>query len=274
MMKFYQENKVNPFGACLPLVFQLPVFISLFYMLRKDLRYDICPEINAPNGTELHGSGFPKACGTDAAHFLGIHDITNKATGTVLIVLIVLYVGSQLISTLIMSQPTMDRNQRYLMMALPVVFVPFVINFPAGLLVYWITTNLWTLAQQFTIRETLGRRWDAKWEAEEAAKAEQAAASGSRSKRPSSSGSAAATAEPAAETPAPSGFMGRMLARAQDAQQQAATQNDAKARGGGRATAKPKPARAGGDESTPAPRPAAGPPPSARQKKKRSGRRR
>ena len=39
MMKFYQENKVNPFGSCLPLVLQLPVFISLFYMLRKDLQH-------------------------------------------------------------------------------------------------------------------------------------------------------------------------------------------------------------------------------------------
>src|SRR3954452_11917924 len=41
MMRFYQENKVNPFSSCLPLVAQLPVFISLFYMLRTDLRYDI-----------------------------------------------------------------------------------------------------------------------------------------------------------------------------------------------------------------------------------------
>jgi YidC/Oxa1 family membrane protein insertase len=42
MMKFYQENKVNPFGSCLPLVAQLPVFFALFYMLRKDLKIDIC----------------------------------------------------------------------------------------------------------------------------------------------------------------------------------------------------------------------------------------
>ena len=39
MMKFYQENKVNPFGSCLPLLLQLPVFLSLFYMLRKDLKH-------------------------------------------------------------------------------------------------------------------------------------------------------------------------------------------------------------------------------------------
>ncbi len=46
MMKFYRENKVNPFASCLPMVAQFPVFISLYYMLRIDLRHDICPEIN------------------------------------------------------------------------------------------------------------------------------------------------------------------------------------------------------------------------------------
>src|ERR1700732_5329056 len=43
LMKFYKENNVNPLGSCLPLVAQLPVFISLFYMLRSDLRRNICP---------------------------------------------------------------------------------------------------------------------------------------------------------------------------------------------------------------------------------------
>src|SRR5215204_2599043 len=42
MMRFYQENKVNPFASCVPLLAQLPVFITLFYVLQKDLRFDIC----------------------------------------------------------------------------------------------------------------------------------------------------------------------------------------------------------------------------------------
>src|SRR5437588_10938974 len=46
IMKFYKENNVNPFGSCLPLLAQIPVFISLFYMLRSSLRHDICPDIN------------------------------------------------------------------------------------------------------------------------------------------------------------------------------------------------------------------------------------
>src|ERR1700761_1731692 len=45
MMKFYKENNVNPLGSCLPMVAQLPVLISLYYMLRKNLREDICPKV-------------------------------------------------------------------------------------------------------------------------------------------------------------------------------------------------------------------------------------
>ena len=48
MMKFYRENKINPFASCLPLLAQLPVFLSLFYMLQDDLRFDICPEVSPP----------------------------------------------------------------------------------------------------------------------------------------------------------------------------------------------------------------------------------
>ena len=71
-----------------------------------------------------------------------------------LVVLIVLYVGSQLASTLI-ATATADPNQRRLMLLLPVVFVVILYRYPAGLLVYWITTNLWTVGQQFLIRRRL-----------------------------------------------------------------------------------------------------------------------
>jgi YidC/Oxa1 family membrane protein insertase len=149
-MKFYRENKINPFASCLPMVAQLPVFLSLYYMLRTDLRHDICPDINPP------GVAHPKPCGaTPDSGFLFIPDLTSKATGGVLIALIVLYVGSQLFSTLLMSTTT-DRTQRMIFIALPFLFVLFVINFPAGLLVYWITTNLWTIVQQTIVRKRLG----------------------------------------------------------------------------------------------------------------------
>jgi len=157
MMKFYQENKVNPFGSCLPLVLQLPVFFSLFYMLRKDLKLDICPTI--VTYAKEHGTSVTNvACNQvdpGSAKFLFIPDLTAHATGWVLAVLLVLYVGSQLLSSILMSV-TADRNQRFIMIALPFVFVPFIQGFPAGLLVYWITTNFWTVGQQYIIRRTAG----------------------------------------------------------------------------------------------------------------------
>jgi YidC/Oxa1 family membrane protein insertase len=173
MMKFYQENKVNPLGSCLPLVAQFPVFISLFYMLRKDLRQNICPGIQlaAHTGKGLGhvGSGSTVACtahvagvdpatahaGAQAARFLFISDMTNTATGAVLIILIALYIGTQLVSSLLMSATT-DRNQRMLMIGLPFVFTVFIIRFPAGLIMYWITTNTWTILQQYIVRKRVG----------------------------------------------------------------------------------------------------------------------
>ncbi len=166
MMKFYQSNKVNPLGSCLPLVAQLPVFLSLFYMLRKDLKLDICPGIgeyaarigkSVSDVTCSQFSANPPPVNPDAGaeQFFFIPDLTSSATGTVLIVLLVMYVGSQLVSSLLMTV-TADKNQRRLMAALPFVFTIFIINFPAGLLVYWITTNCWTIVQQYIVRKTIG----------------------------------------------------------------------------------------------------------------------
>jgi YidC/Oxa1 family membrane protein insertase len=158
VMKFYKENNVNPLGSCLPLAAQLPVFISLFYMLREDLRVNICPQTQAAYQASHHVSAAHTVpCGpNNGANFLFIPDITNKATGAVLIVLILLYVGTQLASSLMMASPTMDKTQRQIMTFMPLVFVFVIINFPAGLLVYWITTNTWTMGQQYFIRRAIG----------------------------------------------------------------------------------------------------------------------
>lgn len=156
VMKFYKENEVNPFASCLPLVAQLPVFIGLFYTLRSNLRKDICPGIQQAYQA-IHGHAATVACGSGhGAGFLFINDITTPAKGLTLVVLILLYVGTQLASSLMMATPTMDRTQRQITLLLPLFFVIFIINFPAGLLVYWITTNTWTMAQQYVIRKRIG----------------------------------------------------------------------------------------------------------------------
>jgi YidC/Oxa1 family membrane protein insertase len=137
MMKFYQENKVNPLGSCLPLLLQIPFFIALFELLRSD--------------------SFQADIAGNAA-FGPINDLAEPLTGqpVVLGFMIVLYVATQLIATMITSIGG-DKTQQRIMMALPFVFVVFIINFEAGLIVYWITTNVWTIGQQLVVRKLYPR---------------------------------------------------------------------------------------------------------------------
>ncbi len=254
LMKFYKENQVNPLGSCLPLVAQLPVFISLFYMLRTSLRADICPQVQ-PNAHLVNGHwvGISNAhtvpCGPhNGAGFLFIPDLTNKATGAVLVVLVILYVGTQLASSIMMSSPTMDQTQRRIMMFLPVVFVVFIINFPAGVLVYWITTNAWTMGQQYVIKRRLGPVTPAP-----AAGGDGGAGSGGGSGGGGARGRPAAAAVPVADKNGSNGSSGGGLAGLLR----------------GRSKQADSPAVGAGNRSRGGP-----PPPPPRKKKKRSGRRR
>jgi YidC/Oxa1 family membrane protein insertase len=134
LMDFYRENKINPLASCVPLLLQLPVFFALFSLLRSD-------EFK----TEIHASGNPD--------FLSL-PLDEKATGAALVILMLLYFVTMVGSTSIMASSA-EGNQRLMMYALPVVFTPFVINFPAGLVVYWITTNLWTMGQQWVVKQVI-----------------------------------------------------------------------------------------------------------------------
>jgi YidC/Oxa1 family membrane protein insertase len=243
VMKVYQENKINPFASCLPIAAQFPFFIGLYYLLRSDLRFEICGVGTAPCGEVAGANG--------AESFLFIPDLTDKATGAVLVVLIVLYIGSQLLSS-ILTPSTGDRNTKMLMYGLPFVFTFFIIQFPAGLIVYWITTNLWTVAQGYVLRKRLGPI-----------------------RAPDADGAPAKTqANEDGAGGAPKGLMSRlaeMMAKAS-----ASAGANAPATAGANAPAK-TPATAGAKApSPPVPKPIrSGPPPQPpRKKKKRSGRRR
>jgi YidC/Oxa1 family membrane protein insertase len=135
MMAFYQENKINPFASCVPLLLQLPVFMALFYLLRSD---DFQEEIHAPGSNP---------------DFFGI-TLDEKAVGAALIILVVLYFVTMVGSTSIMAASA-EGNQRLLMYALPVFFTPLIISFPAGLVIYWITTNVWTMGQQWVVKKLI-----------------------------------------------------------------------------------------------------------------------
>jgi YidC/Oxa1 family membrane protein insertase len=134
LMKFYRENNINPASSCLPLLAQLPIFIGLFYTLRNFAKH-------------------PPAGDLSWLHFLPsiAENVSSHWSGWVLIVV---YVTSQFASTYFMSG-TMQKSQRYLMMALPFFFIPFIIHFPAGLVLYWMTTNLWTVGQGLITRRLI-----------------------------------------------------------------------------------------------------------------------
>ncbi|HSC91139.1 MAG TPA: YidC/Oxa1 family membrane protein insertase [Gaiellaceae bacterium] len=136
LMKFYKENNINPAASCLPIVAQIPVFLSLYFVLKNaekglfqgasDLGWlGILPDITAPANS--HWSGY---------------------------LLIVVYAASQLTSTLLMST-TMDRMQRTMLIVLPLAFVFVIVNFPAGLVLYWVTSNLWTTGQGLITRRLM-----------------------------------------------------------------------------------------------------------------------
>jgi YidC/Oxa1 family membrane protein insertase len=134
LMKFYKENQINPAASCLPMLAQLPVFIALYYSLRTFAKH--------PPGGNL-----------SFLHFIpSIADHTTSHWGG--FVLLVVYVASQMASTLYMSA-TVDKTQRILFMVMPLVFVFVIARFPAGLVLYWVTTNLWTVGQGLITRRLM-----------------------------------------------------------------------------------------------------------------------
>src|SRR6266852_5887956 len=134
LMKFYRENNINPAASCLPLAAQIPVFIGLFYTLRAFAKH--------PPAGDLSWLHFLPSIAQHAdKHWSGF-------------VLLVIYVTSQLASTYFMSG-TMQKSQRWLMMILPFAFIPFILRFPAGLVLYWMTTNLWTVGQGLITRRLI-----------------------------------------------------------------------------------------------------------------------
>jgi YidC/Oxa1 family membrane protein insertase len=131
LMKFYRENQINPAASCLPLVAQLPVFFALYFVLREFSKHP-------PSGSLSWLHIVPNIADHANAHWSGY-------------LLLVIYAASQVSSTYFMSA-TMDKTQRYLMMVLPIFFITFLLRFPRGLVIYWVTTNLWTVGQGLVTR--------------------------------------------------------------------------------------------------------------------------
>jgi YidC/Oxa1 family membrane protein insertase len=137
LMKFYRENNINPAASCLPLLAQFPVFIALYLVLRAFSKHPPAGDLSWLNGF------VPNIAEHANHHWSGY-------------LLLAVYVVTQLVSTFLMSA-TMERSQRIMMMVLPLLFVTFLLNFPVGLVIYWVTTNLWTVGQGLITRRLMPR---------------------------------------------------------------------------------------------------------------------
>jgi YidC/Oxa1 family membrane protein insertase len=136
LMKFYRENQINPAASCLPLLLQIPVFFALYFVLREFSKHP-------PAGSLSWLHIVPNIADHANSHWSGY-------------LLLVIYAASQVASTYFMSA-TMDKTQRYVMMVLPVFFITFLLRFPMGLVIYWVTTNLWTVGQGLVTRRLTQR---------------------------------------------------------------------------------------------------------------------
>ena len=144
MMRLFQENKVNPFGSCLPIVFQIPIFIALFYVLRDF-------------------SGANQGDNEDLSFMWVIPDISEqfRSMGWTAIIVAIIYGASQLLATEVSMATTPQTSdlQRKLFRVMPVFIVGGLFlypDIPAGLVLYWMTTNLWTGGQQVVLKRRLG----------------------------------------------------------------------------------------------------------------------
>lgn len=129
MMKLYQTEKINPLGGCLPIVIQIPVFISLYWVLL--------------GGAEMRG----------AEWILWIKDLSAQDPYFVLPIIMVI---SMVVQTKLNPTPP-DPIQAKVMMAMPFVFGVMFFWFPAGLVLYWVVNNVLSILQQWMITRTIER---------------------------------------------------------------------------------------------------------------------
>ena len=139
MLALYKDNGVNPLASCFPFLLQIPFFIAIYNLLRSDtFREDVLD------------SGASES-------FLFIDSIIEKPQGAETAILIALFIATTALTfvyTMAQTQTT-SGPQRYIFMALPILFAPLIASQPAGLGLYWIATNVWSLGQQAVVQKLI-----------------------------------------------------------------------------------------------------------------------
>jgi YidC/Oxa1 family membrane protein insertase len=139
MMALYKKHGVNPLASCFPFLLQIPFFIAVYSLLRGDSFHN-----------DVVDSGASQS-------FLFINSIIEKPEGAekwILIILFITTTAATFIYTTATTQTTTGPT-RYLFLALPLLFAPVIASQPAGLGLYWVTTNFWSLGQQVVVQRLI-----------------------------------------------------------------------------------------------------------------------
>src|SRR5690349_22615309 len=163
MMKLYKETGTNPLSSCLPILAQSPFFFALYHVLSAIASGKTIGVINQPlldSARQAHIFGAPLAAKfTDSASEVAALGASLTDVRVVTAVMIVMMSASQFFTQRQLMTKNVDltvktpfmQQQKMLMYVFPIMFAVFGINFPVGVLVYWLTTNLWTMGQQMFI---------------------------------------------------------------------------------------------------------------------------
>lgn len=133
MMELYRRHKVNPLAGCLPMLIQLPVFIGLYNVLLQSIELRHAPFVGW-----MHDLSQPDRLGSLAIPFV-------EPAG---IPVMTLLMGASMILQQKMTPSTADPAQQRIMMIMPVVFTVMFVNFPSGLVLYWLSNNILSIGQQ------------------------------------------------------------------------------------------------------------------------------
>ena len=183
MMKLYRESGTNPLSSCLPILVQAPIFFALFRVLQgmaQDKAVGVLTPALVAEGREATIFGVP-IYGT----FMNADETPNPtATRVVTLVMIILMSLTTFITQrqLIVKNTAADnpivRQQKLLLYVFPLMFAIGGINFPLGVLIYWLTTNLWSMGQQFWVIRNNPQPGTPAYDAKEKRDAEKAAKKG------------------------------------------------------------------------------------------------
>ncbi|MFC9589263.1 membrane protein insertase YidC [Streptomyces sp. NPDC056944] len=163
MMKLYKETGTNPLSSCLPILAQSPFFFALYHVLSAIASGKEIGVIDGPllaSARQAHIFGAPLASKfTDSAAEVAALDASLTSVRIVTAVMIIMMSASQFFTQRQLMMKNVDlsvktpymQQQKMLMYIFPVIFAVMGINFPVGVLIYWLTTNVWTMGQQMYV---------------------------------------------------------------------------------------------------------------------------